>query len=168
VPRALPAVKIGFIAAVLLEIAVFILVGQQIGVLATLALIILSAAYGLALLRGETRHFFAMLADAAQSGRLEAQPESRRLISCFAAVLLILPGLIGSCLGLILLIPPLQKALIAWAARAGIFKNAVCESEVIYDTDEPAGEGKGESPILDLEPGEYHARDPENSPWRKP
>jgi len=158
----LSAVKIGFICLLLAEIALFIIIGKYIGVLPTLALILLSSAAGLAILRGEARLFISAAMAAAQGRRLEMNTAGRRLVSCLAALLLILPGFLSSALGLILLIPPLQKLLSRHFPPIISFRNR------FYAENEDAPANAPQPPILELKPEDYHARDPENSPWRQP
>jgi len=108
-----------FVALPLIEIALFIAVGSQIGVLTTLLLIVLGATLGITILRGQQARAVAMM-----QGGLRVRPGSFLAEGAFrvlAGLLLILPGFLTDSLGLLLLIPPLQRAIVrAIGARATV------------------------------------------------
>lgn len=108
-----------FVALPLIEIALFIALGSQIGVLATLLLIILGAALGMTILRGQQARAVAMM-----QGGLRVEPGTFLAQGAFrvvAGILLIMPGFLTDSLGLVLLIPPLQRGLVrAIGARATV------------------------------------------------
>jgi UPF0716 protein FxsA len=96
----------------LVEIAGFVLVGGQIGLLPTLALVVLAAGIGILILRRQAmlagHGLRGSLGDLRNSGALLAQGA---LVS-LAAVLLILPGFLTDMAAIVLLIPPLQRLLV--------------------------------------------------------
>lgn len=99
-----------FIALPLIEIALFIWVGSAIGVGFTLLLILLSAFLGVAILRGQQARALSMM----QSG-LRIDPGTFLAQGAFRAVagiLLILPGFLTDSIGLLLMIPGLQRAIV--------------------------------------------------------
>ena len=99
-----------FVALPLIEIALFIAIGSQVGVLTTLLLIILGAMLGTTILRGQQARAVAMM-----QGGLRVQPGAFLAEGAFrvlAGLLLILPGFLTDALGLVLLIPPLQRAIV--------------------------------------------------------
>ncbi|MBN8292151.1 FxsA family protein [Rhodobacter sp. NTK016B] len=105
----MPALLV-FVLMPLIEIALFIAVGGAIGVGATLALIVLSALLGAAVLRGQQARAVAMM-----QGGLRVQPGTflaQGAFSVVSGILLILPGFLTDTIGLILLIPPLQRAIV--------------------------------------------------------
>lgn len=100
----------------LIEIGLFVVIGGRIGLLATLAVVLLSAVLGVLILRREAargpvrlRRGLSSLRDAAAIGG--------GLFRGIAAVLLILPGFLTDLLGLILLLPPVQALLAAALLR---------------------------------------------------
>lgn len=99
-----------FVALPLIEIALFILIGSQLGVVTTLAIIILGALLGITILRGQKARAVAMMQGGMRvdAGTFLAQGAFRVV----AGLLLILPGFLTDTIGLLLLIPPLQRALI--------------------------------------------------------
>jgi len=93
----------------LLEIAVFIIVGQAIGVLATLLLIIATTILGFMILRQQGLSVAQKMYKAMQAHQpifLEKGPDGLVVI---AGILLIIPGFITDTIGLILLIPFVRK-----------------------------------------------------------
>lgn len=114
----MPALVI-FVLLPLVEIAIFIAVGGRIGVGPTLALILASAVLGVAILRGQQARALAMM-----QGGLHVAPGTFLAQGAFrvlAGILLVLPGFLTDALGLILLVPPLQRAIVrAIGARATV------------------------------------------------
>jgi UPF0716 protein FxsA len=100
----------------LVEIGLFVVIGGQIGVWATLAWVVLSAVLGVLILRREGRRgavrFRGGMAMLREPGAIGAG-----LMRGLAAVLLILPGFLTDALGLLLLLPPVQAVLIAALMR---------------------------------------------------
>lgn len=99
--------KTFFLTLVILELAAFILMANWIGVLKSIILICLSSTLGIALLQHQGFNLSQQLraqANPQQGGKL--QPAAM-----FAAILLIIPGFISSCIGLLLLIPQLRALL---------------------------------------------------------
>ncbi|MDR3493068.1 MAG: FxsA family protein [Ancalomicrobiaceae bacterium] len=113
----MPYIPLLILAWPFIEIAGFVVVGQQIGVLGTVALTLATSALGAALLRHQGT---ALLADMQRSLRTEGLRGSHlghgALIS-LAAFLLLLPGFVGDCIGLLLFLPPVRSLVIAVLAR---------------------------------------------------
>ncbi|WGF86874.1 FxsA family protein [Marinivivus vitaminiproducens] len=108
-----PLLLVAFLAYPLAEIATFILVGSEIGVLATLGLILLSAVLGIAIIR---RQGFATLTRARQNMDRGVAPVAEAfegLCLALAGVLLVLPGFLTDVAGALLLVPPLRRFLYA-------------------------------------------------------
>jgi UPF0716 protein FxsA len=133
-----------FIALPLIEIALFIAVGSQLGVLTTLALIVLGALLGVTILRGQQARAIAMMQGGLRidAGSFAAQGAFRVL----AGILLILPGFLTDTLGLVLLVPFVQRALVrAIGARAGVTTVRTWQRDDIIE-------------------GEFEVRDPPRDP----
>jgi len=106
------------IMLMLVEIALFVTLGGQIGLLASLAVIFGSAALGVLVLRGMGQRMAAGLQAAMASARGGAgAPLGAQALLGLAGVLLIMPGFLGDAAGLILLLPPVRAALVAAIAR---------------------------------------------------
>lgn len=108
---------IAILALPMIEIALFILVGGWIGLWPTLALVVLAALAGGMILRhpGLTR---AQLRRGPGgnllAGVMPVADEAARLL---AGLLLILPGFLSDAVALLLLVPPLRRAMIAALGR---------------------------------------------------
>jgi UPF0716 protein FxsA len=108
------------VALILLEIASLILIGRAVGVLLTLALVLLAAALGATILRRQGRDALARMQGTLRGGR---DPRPVLLSGGFrfvAALLLILPGFLSDAVALLLLLPPVQRLLLVGAARRGL------------------------------------------------
>lgn len=103
-----------FIAIPLLELALLIRVGQIIGVGATIGIVIGTAILGLVMLRREGFSMVTRARQALASGNPPIMPVAEGALVFFGGALLILPGLIGDTIGVILLIPPVRRAIAAW------------------------------------------------------
>lgn len=100
-----------FAALPLIEIALFVTIGGQLGVLGTLIEILGSAALGVAVLRGQRDRLIAAQQGTLQLslGRLLAEGAFRTL----AGLMLIAPGFLTDALGLVLLVPLVQRLIVA-------------------------------------------------------
>jgi UPF0716 protein FxsA len=112
-----PVFLILFIVIPLLELALLIRVGQSIGVLSTLGLVILSAVIGVILLQQQG---YATLASARRKMAQGLMPAEEMLGGMFLAVggvLFLIPGFITDVLGLCCLIPGIRRLLLARLLR---------------------------------------------------
>lgn len=94
----------------IIEIAVLIKVGQSLGVLLTLFLLVLSAVIGIQLLRIQS--FFAALKmhKTMQQGQLPSEEVLAGMFLAFAGMLFILPGFVSDFFGFILLLPFVRRS----------------------------------------------------------
>jgi UPF0716 protein FxsA len=90
----------------LLEIYVVIQVGQAIGVLPTLALLVLDAMIGSALMRSQGRAVWSNARKTLASGRAPTREILDGALVIAGGALLIAPGFITDALGALLLLPP--------------------------------------------------------------
>jgi UPF0716 protein FxsA len=97
----------------LIEIAGFILVGGWIGLWPTLALIVLSAVVGVALLRAQGISAMRAVQSEVAGGRNPLGLVADKALIMLAAGLLIVPGFLGDLVALALLVPQVRAALIA-------------------------------------------------------
>lgn len=127
----------------LVEIALFIAVGGQIGVAATLALILLSTIAGASILRGQQARAVAVM-----QGGLRMRPGTFLAEGAFrmtAGFLLVLPGFLTDALGLVLLVPALQRAIV----RAIGARTTVVSTRTYRDADIVEGEFTVREPARD-------------------
>lgn len=106
-----------FLAVPLIEIAIFIEVGGAIGVWPTVAVVLLTALLGATLLRVQGLATWRRAEEAMRRGE---PPVAEMLDGVFliaAALLMVTPGLFTDCVGFLLLIPPIRRAIGRFAAR---------------------------------------------------
>ena len=134
-----------FLVLPLAEIALFIVIGGRIGLWLTLSLIILGGISGVLILRAHKARA-AQVMHRGLSGISPGTFLAQGAFQVVAGVLLILPGFLTDVLGLVLLVPPVQRAILRWI-RARVELREVHMGR--------RREARGE--IIE---GEYEARDP--------
>jgi len=106
-----------------LEIAVFIQVGEAIGLLYTIVLFIGAGAFGLLLLRAEGLSLLMRAQRQMNEGVVPVNEAFDALCLVAGGVLLILPGFVTDLLALLLFLPPVRAALrgllVRWADTRG-------------------------------------------------
>jgi len=95
-----------FIVVPIVELYVIIQVGQAIGVLPTLALLLADALLGSLLLRHQGRGAWRRFNEALAEHRFPAREVADGLMIAIGGTLLLTPGFVTDVFGLILLIPP--------------------------------------------------------------
>lgn len=113
-----------FVAVPVGEIAVFIAVGSRIGVLPTIALVLLTAALGIVLVRRQGLATLRRARADLEADRVPAGAMADGLAILLAGALLVIPGFLTDIAGLLLLIPPLRARIVA-AAGAWLAARAV-------------------------------------------
>ena len=101
------------IAWPLIEIGLFVEIGGRLGLWPTLGLVLGTAALGIAVLRAQGDRAQAGLRQAMAGIGNPAVPLAQEALILVAGGLLILPGFFTDALGLLLLLPPMRKLLIA-------------------------------------------------------
>ncbi|QLR41498.1 membrane protein FxsA [Enterobacter sp. RHBSTW-00994] len=105
---------IPFIAVFLyvyIEISIFIQVAHVLGVLLTLILVIFTSVIGMSLVRNQGFKNFLLMQQKMAAGESPAAEMIKSVSLIIAGLLLILPGFFTDFLGLLLLLPPVQKHL---------------------------------------------------------
>jgi len=105
-----------FIAVPIIEIGLFIQVGGFLGLWATLAIVVLTALVGTALMRAQGMAALKKLQTSIESGSNPADPIANGAFILIAGLLLLTPGFFTDTLGMLLLVPPLRKSLIQTVA----------------------------------------------------
>ncbi|WP_436500533.1 FxsA family protein [Actinokineospora sp. HUAS TT18] len=103
--------------AVVAEITVMVTVGNLIGVLPTILLLIAATVLGGALLRREGTKAFAALQDAVFARRAPARELVDGMLIAGAGFLVIVPGFISDVLAILLLLPPTRAVVRRWVTR---------------------------------------------------
>jgi UPF0716 protein FxsA len=152
------------------EIAAFIAIGSQIGVVATLLMILVTAVIGSVLLRVQGFGLISRIQSEMQNGRAPTRELIHGVMILVAGVLLLTPGFITDTLGFLLFVPAIRDA--AWR---------FLRSRITIIGAGPArgnrggfDDGRGfrpnspePDPVIDLDAEDYQ-RDPDpKSPWNE-
>jgi UPF0716 protein FxsA len=95
-----------FIVVPIAELYVLIQIGQAIGILPTIALLILDSILGAALMRSQGRAAWMRFNAALAEGRVPGREVLDGALVIFGGALLLTPGFLSDILGVILLLPP--------------------------------------------------------------
>jgi UPF0716 protein FxsA len=146
-----------FVAVPIIEIALFIQVGGWIGLWATLAIVVLTAALGTVLVRAQGLQTLRTLQSNVERGGDPMGPIAHGALILLAGVLLLTPGFFTDAVAVALLIPPVRAAVIRWGAA----RITVVAAGSVYRSrrsgPRPGGPGRAETveaeyEILDEEP----------------
>ena len=96
------------VAVPLLEIAVFILIGQRSGVLPTLLGVLLSTAIGALVLRWQGISALRQVQATVNRGELPGRQVADAMLVGVGAALMIVPGYLTTLSGLLLVLPPVR------------------------------------------------------------
>lgn len=144
----------GLIALPIIEIAIFIKVGQSIGLLPTLALIIGAALLGGLLLRQQGLSVLTQLRSNVNSGRMPARSIADAMMIGIAALLLVLPGFLSDFVALALLLPPVR----GWIYGALARRVTVVDTAGFRQPQHRAGPHLSDEGMIDLDEDDYRPR----------
>lgn len=99
-----------FVGIPIAEIALFIYVGERIGLLATLVLIVITAVIGSALVARQGAGAIAQVQAAFFEARFPGKELAHGAMIVVAGVFLVTPGFLTDVLGFLLLVPPVREA----------------------------------------------------------
>lgn len=139
--RLLPLMALGFFC---LELASIILVGQRIGVLATLLLIIVDIILGVSVIRSAGANAMSKVRMPLRAPGFEARLAGGMALRVTAGMLFMMPGFFSDLLALLALAPPVQ----GWLARR--FKPVEGDSFSAWERRGP-GEGRQSPTIIEGE-----------------
>ncbi len=146
--------SLAFLLLVLGEIAVFIRVGEAIGVLATLGLVLFGMVAGALLLRWQGVATLMRVRAEMEAGRTPARSLAEGAVLAIAALLIVVPGFLTDAVGIALFVPSIRRFL--WRRLGHRLR--------VRATSAPA---PAKRPVLDLDRSEYGARSRPDSPWRQ-
>lgn len=101
-----------FLIVPMIEIALFIQVGGIIGLWPTLAIVVLTALIGTALMRSQGARALHEVQRSIAELRDPSQPMAHGAMILFAGALLLTPGFFTDTMGILLLIPPVRNFLL--------------------------------------------------------
>lgn len=144
------------LAVPIAEIAAFIVVGREIGVLATLALVAAMAFIGVALLRWQGLGVLGRIRQAAERGEAPERELVHGAMIVVGGILLIIPGFVTDAFGLLLFVPPVRDGL--WRLIRGRIevRTATAQAEA----------GRAGPRVIDLSPADYRPGGGP-SPWQR-
>ncbi|WP_434740060.1 FxsA family protein [Micromonospora sp. SH-82] len=117
--RGLRLVPLGLLLVVVAEVAVFVAVGRWLGFGWAVLSVFAASLAGLVSLRREGMRAWRGFRVAAESGQPPGRQVTDGLLGLLGALLLAVPGLFTSVVGVVLLVPPVRSA-----ARAGVQRAA--------------------------------------------
>jgi len=145
---------LGLIALPIIEIAIFIKVGQTIGLVPTLGLVIGAAILGGVLLRQQGLAVLGQLRNNVNSGRMPGRAIADAMMIGVASLFLVLPGFLSDVVALALLLPPVRGWIYgALASRVTVVDAAGFRPGM--DREGPQLRGDG---TIDLDEDDYRPR----------
>jgi len=153
----------------IIEIAVFIQAGSLIGLWPTLAVVVLTAVVGTALLRIQGFAVINRVQNTLAAGQVPVAEVFDGLCLLVAGALLLTPGFVTDGVGLLLFVPPFRAVLRTWAGRHLVAKGNVR----VWSTGQPPAGGTvidGEAEDVSTPSGDEPrvTRDPPRTGPREP
>lgn len=105
-----------FVGVPILEIALFIQVGDVIGLIPTLLIVVLTALVGTSLMRYQGLQALDRLRRSLDEGGDPVGPIAHGALILVAGILLLTPGFFTDSVGLALLVPAVRRRVIRWGA----------------------------------------------------
>lgn len=152
------------IVAPLIELAVFIQVTQWIGLVNSLAFLLLVSLGGVLIVRHQGLGVARRVRDQVRAGNLPAAELVDGLLILIAGVLLILPGFVSDFVGLILLLPPTRT----FVRRRIQKRYSVRIAARVVNTVRPPRRVANESDVVVLPPSALPAPGPASPPGDRP
>jgi UPF0716 protein FxsA len=142
-----------FIVLPIAELYVIIKVGEAIGVLPTIALLVLDSFLGAALLRSQGRAAWRRFNEALSRGRVPAREVFDGAMVILGGAFLITPGFITDVIGILLLLPPTRAMFGGLVARMARRRAAftIRTARWGYDRAPPGYRGSGGEADYDYE-----------------
>lgn len=149
---------------VYIEISLFIKVAAVFGVAVTLLLVVLTSCVGVSLVRNQGIKTFVQIQQKLAAGESPAAEMVKSVSLMLAGFLLLVPGFFTDFLGLLLLLPPVQKSLMlklmphisihrsgGWGQKGGTANGNTFDGEFQRKNDKHYR--------LDQQPDDHHKRD---------
>ena len=149
----------------LLEIAVFVEVGSEIGAVPTILLTVLTALAGTVMLRLQGVSLLMKIRSEMDAGRVPGSDLVQGALIVVASILLLIPGFVTDAIGLLLFIPPVREALARFI---------IARSNVVI-VDGGGGMRRQDDGVVDLDEGDWSEKNsgtsggsgqPKLSPWQ--
>tara|TARA_R110000868_G_scaffold45008_3_gene149686 strand:+ start:1184 stop:1708 length:525 start_codon:yes stop_codon:yes gene_type:complete len=150
----------------LLEITAFVVIGGEIGVWATLTLVVVTAVIGSFLLRWQGVSLLRRIQTDLAAKRLPAKDLVRGAMLVIAGILLLTPGFVTDTLGFLLFVPPVQEAVWRFLkSRIHLVGAAASGGAATRQNSNPSGgPSRAGETVVELDAEEFTRNDPD-SPW---
>ncbi len=140
---------LAFITVPIIEIAVFIQVGEIIGLWSTLGVVVLTAVIGTALLRQQGISILFRIQENLEANRMPVRELFDGVCLVVAGALLLTPGFVTDTVGFLLFVPPVRAAIAAWIAARVLARADVRFTHTETRRAGPRGGSAGAAPIID-------------------
>lgn len=152
-------IPVALLVVPLLEIAAFVVIGGQIGVLATLAMVFVTAVIGSILLRIQGFGLLRKIQATVDAGQVPGRELVHGVMILIAGVLLLTPGFVTDTLGFLLFVPAIRD--IGWH----FLKDRIV---VAGNFSRPAGArySRDGGPTIDLDADDFEREPDPDTPWR--
>lgn len=142
------------VVAPLVELYVIVQVGENIGLLPTIALLIAVSAVGTTLIKREGIKVYREFVAAIQRGEEPAEQLVHGVCLLAAGVLMLAPGFISDIVAILLLVPPTRMLIAKLVLRKSTAKVTVIRATHTGPIVEVSGQIGGANDIIDVEPHE--------------
>jgi UPF0716 protein FxsA len=115
----MPLLILLFIVIPIAELYVILKVGDLIGILPTIALLVADSLLGSWLLKSQGRTVWRRFQETMQAGRIPHREVFDGVLVIFGGAFLITPGFLTDIVGLLLLLPPTRSVFRGWLTRRG-------------------------------------------------
>lgn len=139
---------LAFLAWPFLEIAAFIVIGREIGILPTLATVVGTSVLGAVLLKQQGMAALMAIRREMRHGELPPQAIGHAALIGLGGLLLLLPGFVSDIFGILLFLPPVRSLILAALAR---------NATIVVVRGRRSGVGRT---VVDLDPEEWHETTP--------
>jgi UPF0716 protein FxsA len=151
----------------IVEIAAFIAIGGQIGIAATLLMILVTAIIGSILLRIQGLSLIRQIQSEVNNGRVPGRALGNGAMILIAGILLLTPGFVTDSIGFLLFVPWIRNAIWIFLASRITVAGAGVDAFSQRRNDGPPQPFGGDGQTIELDENEYSSgnSDP-NSPWK--
>ncbi|PHR23803.1 MAG: membrane protein FxsA [Hoeflea sp.] len=143
----------------LAEIAAFVVIGGQIGVWATLGMVLLTAIIGSFLLRWQGVGLFNRINTEIRGNRVPGRELVHGVMILVAGVLLLTPGFVTDSLGFLLFVPAIRD--LVWRS----VKDRIVVQTMPSGFGPAAGQRQSGDGVVDLDEDEFQRNPDPSSPW---
>lgn len=148
-----------FIAVPLIELALLIKIGEQIGVIATIGLVIITAVVGTWVLQQQGLRTMYRLQESMARGEPPIEPVVDGMFLLMAGGFLLTPGILTDAVGFLLLVPAVRRTIAKW----GLAK-LLTAGKVHVTTFGTGGDGGARHAETDGHTAHHGARKPSPNP----